>query len=310
MRDVGIDGIMCIEGKATDTCDKIQSIQWIAITVAGIISSLAGGYIADHFNYKLAFLWLISVYLLAIVIVLRYKSTVLQRRTGDCRDCHYCLDCEGSENNTCSSFRPRTIKKKNVHILETIRSYKELFTDKKFLLVCIFIFLYNYSPSFGTPLMFIQRDHWRWSGTWMGILGAISSVFSIIGAYIFYKICKKIDYKKWLKISVLVGACTTLCYLYYTPVTCVIYDILFSVSGMFVLLMLLSLMAKSTLTGKEATSFALLCSVNNLAGTCSTLSGAYLFPKIGLTYMILLSAITSFACLPLIRRLEIQNENK
>ena len=305
IRDVGVDGIMCVEGKETDTCDKIQSIQWISITVAGIISSLVGGYIADHYSYKLAFLWLIPVYLLVIFIVLRYKTTVQKSSTNDCVNCKFCLECTETLR-PCGAFQPRKV----ANIFDTICSYKELFMDKKFLLVCLFIFLYNYSPSFGTPLMFIQRDHWKWSGTWMGVLGAISSIFEILGALIFYRICKKIDYKKWLKISVLIGACTTLCYLYYTPVTCVIYDILFAISGMFVLLMLLSLMAKSTLTGKEATSFALLCSINNLAGTCSTLSGAYLYPKLGLTWLILLSAGTSFICLPIIKRLEIKNEDK
>jgi predicted MFS family arabinose efflux permease len=276
LRDVSVDGIMCIDGKKTNTCDKIQAIQWTSITVASILVGLGGGYIADHFTYKVGYLCLIPIYLCIMGIVLRYRTNVPQNRT-------------------------------RVHVLETICSYKELFANKKFLFACLFLFLYKYSPSFGTPLSFIERDIFKWSGQWMGVLGAIVSCFEILGAIIFFKLCKKINIKKWLYISVFLGAVTTLCYLKFTPVTAIIYGILFSVLGMFIHLIVMGWMANSTLPGKEATSFALLCSVNNLAGTVSGLSGAFLFPKIGLQWLIIASALTSFLCLPLISKLEIKN---
>jgi predicted MFS family arabinose efflux permease len=139
----------------------------------------------------------------------------------------------------------------------------------------------------------------------MGTLGAIVSCFEILGAILFFKMCKKINIKKWLYISVFLGAITTLCYLHFTPITAIIYGILFSILGMFIHLIVMSWMAKTTLPGKEATSFALLCSINNLAGTASSLSGAFLFPKIGLQPLIIVSAVTSFLCLPLIKKLKI-----
>jgi predicted MFS family arabinose efflux permease len=276
LRDVSVDGIMCIDGKATNTCDKIQAIQWTSITIASIIVGLGGGYIADHFNYKFGYLCLIPIYLIIMGIVLKYRTTVPKNSTY-------------------------------VHFFETICSYKSLFINKKFLIVTLFLFLYKYSPSFGTPLAFIERDIFKWSGQWMGTLGAIVSCFEILGAIIFFKICKKINIKKWLYISVFLGALTTLCYLYFTPYTAIGYGILFSVLGMFIHLIVMSFMAKATLPGKEATSFVLLCSVNNLAGTASSLSGAFLFPKIGLQPLIIISALTSFLCLPLIKKLEIKN---
>jgi len=277
LRDVSVDGIMCIDGKKTNTCDKIQAIQWTSITVASILVGLGGGYIADHFTYKVGYLCLIPIYLVIITVVLRYRTTVPQNRT-------------------------------RVHAFETICSYKSLFINKSFLLACLFLFLYKYNPSFGTPLSFIERDVFKWSGQWMGTLGAIVSCFEILGAIIFFRMCKKINIKKWLYISVFLGAITTLCYLKFTPVTAIIYGIAFSILGMFIHLIVMSWMAKTTLPGKEATSFALLCSINNLAGTASGLSGAFLFPKIGLQPLIILSALTSFICLPLIKRLEIKNE--
>jgi predicted MFS family arabinose efflux permease len=276
VRDVAVDGVMCVTGKEHDECGRIQALQWASITVASIIVGLAGGYIADHFSYKVGYLALIPIYAIIIAIVLQYKTTVLLKRTS-------------------------------APILETIYSYKELFTNKTFLFACLFIFLYNFNPSFGTPLMFIERDTFKWSGTFMGILGAITSSISIIGAILYYKFGKNINVEKCLFWSVFLGALTTLCYLYFTPVSAIIYGIVFSGIGMVIFLNIMAFMAKSTIPGKEATSFALLCSINNLAGTCSTLAGAYLYPLIGLKYLIIISAFTSFLCLPLIKKIGIGN---
>jgi predicted MFS family arabinose efflux permease len=140
----------------------------------------------------------------------------------------------------------------------------------------------------------------------MGIIGAISGVISIIGSIIYYKFSKKLNIKKILYWSIFIGAITTICYLYFTPVSAIVYSCLFSIIGMFIFLNIMTLMAKSTIKGKESTSFALLCSINNLAGTCSTLVGAYLFPLIGLKFLIIISAGTTFLCLPIIKRLEIK----
>jgi predicted MFS family arabinose efflux permease len=303
LRDVSVDGIMCIDGKETDTCDKIQAIQWTSITIASILVGLGGGYIADHFTYKIGYLCLIPIYLIIMGIVLRYKSTVPKNSTLEprCINCLHYETCDLSDYNICSYY-----KQQKIHLLETICSYKELFTNKGFLIACLFLFLYKYNPSFGTPLSFIERDIFKWSGQWMGSLGAIVSCFEIGGAIIFFKMCKKINIKKWLYISVFLGAITTLFYLHFTPITAILYGILFAVLGMFVHLIVMSFMAKSTIPGKEATSFALLCSISNLAGTSSLLSGAFLFPKIGLQPLIIVSSLTSFLCLPLIKRLEIK----
>jgi len=275
VRDVAVDGIMCVEGKEANECGRIQSIQWTSITIAGIIAGLIGGYVADYFNYQFGYLCLVPFYLIIMGIVLKYRTTVPQNRTP-------------------------------IRILETIYSYKELFTNKKFLVGCLFLFLYNFNPSFGTPLFFIERDSFHWSGTFMGILGAVTSSISIIGSILYWKYGKKINIKKCLFYSVFLGAFTTLCYLYFTPVTAIIYGIVFSLVGMFIFLNVMAWMAESTITGKEATSFALLCSINNLAGTASTITGAWLFPKIGLHPLIIVAAFTSFLCLPLIKKLEIK----
>jgi MFS family permease len=267
-RDVSVDGIMCVEGKATNTTGKIQSLQWISISVAGLVTGIGGGYIAEKWGYKAGFLCLIPVYLVVGLAAFFYH--------------------EGRREHTHSSLAA---------------DLKTIFTDKRLLIVGLFIFLYKYSPSFGTPLMFMQRDEFKWGKVWIGTLSSVGTVFQIAGAFLYYKYSQKINIKKWLYYSVFLGAVTTLTYLYYTPVTAIAYDIIYSLIGMFIFLMIMDFMARNTTKGLEATSFAFLTSVSNLALVTSNLSGAYLLPVMGLKWLIIASALTSFLCLPLIKRI-------
>jgi MFS family permease len=276
IRDVAVDGTMCVEGKKYNVTGKIQSLQWIAITIASIVTGLLGGYLADHFNYKVGFLLIIPFYLVMFIpLYLYHEQRVHKMRTA---------------------------------LTDTFRPYKQIFKNKSFLWACLFLFLYKYSPSFGTPLSYIERDSFKWSFQFMGILSTIASIISILGAIIYWKICQKINIKKWLTYSVFLGAITSLSYLYFTPISAICYTILYSLIGMFVHLIVMDWMAKSSINGLEATTFALLCGINNLsAGTASSFSGAFLYPVIGLQNLIILGALAQFICLPLIKKLEIKN---
>ncbi|MBI4335676.1 MAG: MFS transporter [Candidatus Omnitrophica bacterium] len=269
-RDVAVDGIMCVEGKKSRTTGKIQSIQWISISVAAMLTGIGGGYIAEKRGYREAFLMLVPVYILVAIIAHFYREEA----------------CE-------PPGRSSTL----------LADLKKIFADRNMLIVGLFIFLYKYSPSFGTPLSFIQRDTFKWSKIWIGWLGTIGTVFGIAGSLLYYKFSQRINIKKWLLFSVFLGAVTTLSYLYYTPLTAIAYDIIYNLIGMFIFLMIMDFMARNSVEGLEATSFALLCSVSNLAMMASNLSGAYLLPIVGLKWLIVLSSLTSFLCLPLIRKI-------
>lgn len=269
-RDVAVDGIMCVEGKKFAITGRIQSVQWISISAAGMVIGIGGGYIAERWGYQAGFLWLIPVYcLVGLAGYFFQEDPAVEPRV--------------------KTTLPADLKK--------------LFADRNLLVIGLFIFLYRYSPSFGTPLFFIQRDMFKWGKVWIGALGTISTVFGIIGSLLYYKFSRRINLKKWLFFSVFLGAVTSLSYLYYTPVTAVVYDVLYSLVGMFIFIMVMDFMARNTVKGLEATSFALLCSISNLALAASNLSGAYLLPAVGLKWLIVISALTSFLCLPLIKRI-------
>ncbi|MFA5300429.1 MAG: MFS transporter, partial [Lutibacter sp.] len=259
-RDVAVDGLMSCEGKKAKITGKIQSLQWSFLTFASILTGFLGGYVAEHWKYQIGYLILIPIYLIIIAIVAQYKAQ-------------------------------KVVRKSSIYLLQTL---KELFTDKRLLLVCLFIFLYKFSPAFGTPLTFIMRDNFHWTKQWLGILDTMGAGIGLIGAFLYFHYSKRLNLHKWLISSVFIGAVTTLCYLYFTKTSAVVYTIVFSVVGMFINLLVLDFMSQNTQKGKESTSFALLCSVSNLAATCNGFAGSFLFPIIGLQWLIVISAVMSF----------------
>jgi len=278
IRDVTVDGTMCIEGKKYGITGKIQSLQWIFVTIPAIIAGLLGGYLADNSNYQFAFLCLIPFYLLMFIPTYFYKEDKIVR-----------------------------VKEK---LIDTIKKYKLIFKNKSFLWACLFLFLYKFNPSFGTPLEYMQKDIFKWSYSFMGLLTTISSIISIIGALVYYKVSKKINLIKWLKISVFLGAITSLSYLYYTPITALLYLVLYSFVGMAVHLLMLDFLAQSTINGLEATTFALLCGISNLSTFwASEYTGSILYPILGLNWLIVVSSLTSFLCLFIVPHLIIKEKN-
>lgn len=158
VRDVAVDGVMCVEGKKAKITGRIQSLQWGFLTVASVMTGFLGGYLAEHWNYQGAYLILIPIYLLIIAIVMKYKPS-------------------------------KSVRKSSINFLQTL---KELFTDKRLLLVCLFLFLYKFSPAFGTPLTFVMRDTFHWSKQWLGTLDTISAGVGLLGAWAYFKYSKKL----------------------------------------------------------------------------------------------------------------------
>jgi MFS family permease len=266
IRDVAVDGVMCVEGKKAKITGRIQSLQWGFLTVATVMTGWLGGYISEYFDYQTGYAILVPIYLLIIAIVTQYKPS-------------------------------KVVTKSSINLLQTL---KELFTDKRLLLVCLFLFLYKFSPAFGTPLTFILKDKFMWSKQFIGTMDTVSAGVGLLGAWAYFHYSKRLNLRKWLIASVFLGAVTTLCYLVFTPITAIVYSIVFSVMGMGISLLVLDFMAQNTKKGLESTSFALLCSISNLAATCNGFAGSFLFPIIGLQWLIIISALTSFACLPII----------
>ena len=256
IRDVANDGIACVEGKRNQCTGKFQSIQWGAVTFAGLLASLGGGVVATYLSWQMAYLALIPLLFAGVAIVNKIPMS------------------EGVTERTCRI---------------DFSQYRKLLS-KDFLLLCLFIWLFNTCPSFAAPLFYKQRDVFGWSPMMIAYLGVFVAILDIIGAWFYSKYCKVLPIKKLLVGAIIFFAPTTLMYLHYTPVTAWIYAGVFATIGMVVFLVVMDLMARKSITGLEATSFAMLCSISNFGSWCSAQMGSYCLEWWGLTTTIFINA--------------------
>lgn len=274
--NVATNGLVVEDGTKYGTVSKYQSVQWASISVASILTGFAGGYISEHFDYHLAYL-IVAAFPASIAVAAWYLK----------------------EEKVSVDVNKITVSK-HTHIKEFLVKLK----NKQLILSTLFLFLFWFSPSIGTPLMDKMRGSLHFSKIWIGWLGTIGSTFEILGAILYFKYGKKINVKKWLYYSVILNAISTFAYLWLTPQSIFIYNIVFSVSGQFTHLLMLGMMAYVCPEGTEATTFALLTSIVNFSSFCSNLAGAKFFALFGYTGLVIASGATTFLCLPFIPFLE------
>ena len=102
--------------------------------------------------------------------------------------------------------------------------------------------------------------------------------------------------------AIWIGAGTTIVYLYFTPISAIVYATVLSMIGAIFNLLILDFMAQQTPKGLEASIYALLCGINNAALTLSTLTGAFLLHFIGLNWLIVIATILSLPALLVINK--------
>ncbi|RLG10662.1 hypothetical protein DRN69_08720 [Candidatus Pacearchaeota archaeon] len=278
VRDVAIDGISVEEGKVRNLTGAFQSVSWGSLTVATMFTGLVGGYIAEKWDYHIAFL-LVILFLLGIIITTLYYQEPKR------------------ESSSLSLFF-------------SLKALVSIFKNKQFLLSSIFLFCLWFSPAVGTPIMFKLRDELHLSKIYIGFLATVGSFFGIIGALIYWKISKKINLKKWLKIGIVISSISTWAYLFLNNISVVIYTIIFGISGMFIQLLIMDYMARICPSGSESTIFALLCSILNFSGFLSVLLGAKLYSIVGYNWLIIISGLFTFICLLFVKFLKINNDVK
>jgi len=277
MNDVACDGIMVEKGQKYKLTGKFQSVQWGAISIASLLTGVAGGAIAKYLDYKMANLFVVLfIFGILIYMITQYKEKKRKERV-----------------NT-KSFEG---------IVKALKS-------KQLWISVAFLFCLWFSPSFGLALMFKMRDILNFNKIFIGLLGTTGSAFGILGAIIYWKICKKINLKKLLYLTTFLAGITTFCYLYYPNwQIAVLYAVIFGIFGMISHLVILDYAAQITPKEAEAFTFAGICSVLNFGSMGSTVVGGFLYSRIGLNWLIIISGIFTLLCLAFIPYLKIGDKS-
>jgi MFS family permease len=283
-QDVVTDAYMVEIGKKENKLKEFQSIQWASVSIAQIITGFAGGVAAQRLAYQttfgIAFFFPFTVALITYFLL---------------------------------KYEPETILK----FQEFKKVFKSAILNKEFLLITLFLFLWNFSPSYGTPFFYYMVDGLKFSKILIGTLGSVSAAGSTLGAMTFGIFLKKTNFKKLLIFSILIGGLGTFFSLIYLldfvknnqplAIALSIFDrIVFGALGMIAFLTMLTFAAQKTESLVAGSMFAFLTSIINLGSIGSSFLGGYLYSKIGLGPLIVVSGLTSLMILIFVPFLKIE----
>jgi predicted MFS family arabinose efflux permease len=164
-------------------------------------------------------------------------------------------------------------------------------------------------------------DTLKFSGSFLGILQAVTGVGALAGSVLYGLVFAKYHPCRFLKIAVWVGVFATLSYyIYFVPWLIVhgpalhalafVMNFFLGAANAVIFLLLLNLAARTSPQFAGGTVFALLMSFYNLGQTGSSVLGGFLFTKIGLEPLIVVSAVFSLFVLFLIPYLPVPAENR
>jgi len=160
-----------------------------------------------------------------------------------------------------------------------------------------FLLFWNFSPSLGTPLLYYQTDVLKFSKVFVGTLGAIQNAAGILGALLFFTYCREIPLNRLLYIAVIIGVASDLSFLgLIGPKSALVLFLIFGIIYQITHLTVLDLAARSCPTRAEGTVFAVLMSSLNVGRTGATFLGGWLYDRLGLTPLILVSATFTALC--------------
>ncbi len=289
-QDVVSDGLMVETGQPLNMTGQFQSIQWAAVYIAMIVTSFAGGQIAElaqkgALSYRSIFGMTAIFPVLTAVIVFFLVQEPLR-----------------------------------VHPERAAQlGLRDIFRHRGIWILAAFLFLWNFSPSFGAPFFYYTVDTLKFTPSFLGILQAVTSAGALLGSVLYGLAFAKLPIRKFLVIAVLVGVFSTLSYFIYFDPWLIAHpaalkslalgmSFFLGTASAVIFLALLNLAARTSPRYAGGTVFALLMSFYNLGQMGSSALGGFLFPRLGLEPLILLSAAFSLLVLFLIPHLPASSE--
>ncbi len=158
--------------------------------------------------------------------------------------------------------------------------FKNILKSKTLWIASGLLFLVYISPGFSTPLYYYQIDTLKLSSQFIGNLAVLSGGFGILGALIYAYLCRKLDLRTLLYISIVISTIGTVCYLFYTSGRNAMF--IESENGFLATIAELALMdlaARATPKGSEGLGFALMMSVRNGGQSLSDIFGSWLIDQ-------------------------------
>ena len=255
--------------------------QWLWFSIASLASAVAGGELVQHLPPRTALrvtALLSAAAPLAVLFVLP-RLVEEERRAANLAE-----------------------------LKRTLHSLLSVFRSRTLYLLGAFLFLYSFSPGFGTPLYFYMTDRLHFSQSYIGLLSAIASAGWIVGAVLYRRLLEGMRLRRLLNLSILLGTASTASFLLLSnEITAAVVNFGSGVAAMVANVATLTLAAEMCPKRSEGFVFAALMSIINLAAPASDNAGAFLYEHVfhnRLAPLVVVSAAFTafaFATVPLLR---------
>ena len=275
-------GAVLVEnGQRLGESGRFVNQQWLWFNFAAMLASILGGQLAQHLSPTSALHTAAGIVAVAPLAVLFGTIFLI-------------------------SERKTRIDVAALH--EASSGVVAAFKKRELWIVGIFLFLYYFSPGLSTPLYYVMTDDLKFSQGYIGILGSIASAGWIVGALLYRRLFDAMSTKRFLQLSIALGAVTTAAYLLlFNEASAAIISFCSGFSAMLATVATVTLAADYCPRRSEGFSFAVMMSVINLATASADIVGSFFFQHLfnhRLAPLVLVSAaFTAFAfvLVPLLR---------
>ncbi len=318
--DVIADG-MVVERSDKETVGKLQTLCWGSLSIAGLLTAVAGGYLVQIFSPQKVFL------ITAFLPLLTFIQGCLISDPKIIEDTHSNKEVKTLEVFcgilginiflatifffTISYLNPQTAMTENfassvtfalivgnIATVFLLDRYVQPFPKRLFLGAVLFLFLWRAMPNIGAQFSYFIINELKWDSVFLGYVDFVSNIGKIIGAILFWVLFDRVSLRKIFFWTILIASAAGFLNLVfvYQPAFLTHFTILdfpgimvFALSTELILgilfyvgfLPLFKLAAQIVPKGVEATMFALVASFMNLGLLVSTWSGGHLGGAMG-----------------------------
>jgi folate/biopterin transporter len=265
--DVIVDSLVVerARNESLSNAGSLQSLCWGSSAIGGLITAYLSGSLLEHFSTQTVFLMTATF----PPIVSAVSWLIAEERVGE--------DVTGL-----------------VQVKEQVSQLKRAIAQKAIWLPTAFLFIWQATPSSDSAFFYFTTNELGFHPEFLGKVRLVTSLASLVGIWLFQRFFKTIPFRRIFWWSTLLSATlgmTTLLLVTHANRAIGIDDHWFSIGDSLILTVMgqiaympvLVLAARLCPPGVEATLFALLMSVTNLAGLLSYEEGALLMHLLEVT---------------------------
>jgi folate/biopterin transporter len=270
--DVIVDSLVVerVRDESLAQAGSLQSLTWSASAVGGLITAYLSGWLLEQVSNQMVFAITATFPLVVSAVAWLIAETPIQPHKAD-------------------SDQPNPL-----NIRHQIKQLRQGITQKAIWLPTAFIFIWQATPTSDSALFFFTTNELGFQPEFLGRVRLVTSVASLVGIWVYQRFLKSVPFRVilgWTTVLASLLGLTTLLLVTHANRALGIDDHWFSlgdsliltVMGQIAFMPVLVLSARLCPPGVEATFFALLMSIWNLAGLLSHELGALLTQVLGVT---------------------------